>query len=165
MPCNISPFRGTICLAALMLGLCAFPRTHTMRRISWLSAEALSNRRYLQGVFCPARYRCVMRGSGSVPPRKAWNRACCSDSAARRISIKALQDRVPLESRCCLAAYLVLLFRRTILCEGKKQKHSWTQAHWKMTDNRELSFRKQSSVNSDILIGAVMNIYWKLISV
>ena len=25
MPCNILPFRGTICLAALMLGLCAFP--------------------------------------------------------------------------------------------------------------------------------------------
>ena len=46
---------------------------------------------------------------------------CCSDSAARRISIKALQDRVPLERRCCLAAYLVLLFRRIILCEGKNR--------------------------------------------
>ena len=46
---------------------------------------------------------------------------CCSDSAARRISIKALQDRVPLESRCCLAASLVLLFRRIILCEGKNR--------------------------------------------
>ena len=140
MPCNISPFRGTICLAALMLGLCAFPRTHTMQRISWLSAEALSNRRYLQGVFCPAMYRCVMRGSGSVPPRKAWNRACCSDSAARRISIKALQDRVPLESRCCLAAYLVLLFRRIILCEGKNRntaecRHTW---NWQITGSYRL---------------------------
>ena len=140
MPCNISPFRGTICLAALMLGLCAFPRTHTMRRFSWLSAEALSNRRYLQGVFCPARYRCVMRGSGSVPPRKAWNRACCSDSAARRISIKALQDRVPLESRCCLAAYLVLLFRRIILCEGKNRNKAGRRhiGKWRITGSYRL---------------------------
>ena len=137
MPCNISPFRGTIRLAALMLDLCAFPQTYTMQRISWLSAEALSNRRYLQGVFCPAMYRCVMRGSGSVPLRKAWNRACCSDSAARRKSIKALQDRVPLESRCCLAAYLVLLFRRIIFCKGKNRSITGRRhiGKWRITGN------------------------------
>ena len=33
------------------------------------------------------------------------------------------------------------------------------QAHWKLTDNRELSFRKQPAVNSDILIEAVTNIH------
>lgn len=143
MPCNISPFRGTICLAALMLGLCAFSWTHTMQRISWLSAEALSNRRYLQGVFCPAMYRCVMRGSGSVPHRKAWNRACCSDSAAGHIFIKALQDRVPLESRCCLAAYPVLLFRRNVFCGGKKtETQSDAGISNGLMDNRGLSLSK-----------------------
>ncbi len=71
MPCNISPFRGTICLVALMFDLCALPQTLTMLRFSWLSAEALANRRYLQDVFCPVMYRCVMRSSASVPPRNA----------------------------------------------------------------------------------------------
>jgi len=52
-----------------------------------------------------------------------------------------------------------------LVCEAKNRNITGCRHKQQVTDNKELSFRKQSSVNSDKLIGAVMDIYWRLTSV
>ena len=79
---NITPFGGTICLAALIFYLCAPPQTPIMQQFFYVSCRGTLEPPTLTERFMLCYVSLRVRGSTSVPPKETWKlcmllRQCC----------------------------------------------------------------------------------------
>ncbi|RKI43461.1 hypothetical protein D7V86_06460 [bacterium D16-51] len=124
-PCNITAFRGTNCLAVLMLDLCAFPQTRTMQQFFKFAERALLTPPVLisrsPGYYAPLRVSC----SESVPLSANLKTVHTAQTTLQgTYASKPCKAKFLLKSLCCLKACPALLFGdMAYFMKAKKQKH------------------------------------------
>ena len=108
---------------------CSFTNSHYATGFQCFLTEALANRRYLRGVFGLVRYRGVMSGSESVPPKETWN-PCILFRQCYGARVYQGQARQSFSQKPgCLATCLISsCFRPEFISHSKKRENCQRQA-------------------------------------